>query len=54
MIIRKIKEMAIANDNKSDSVSDISVSCISHMICFAAEESRLSNTVINMDKYNTV
>ena len=41
----------IVNGDPSDSISDIMVSCLSHMICFAAEESRLSETVINMDEY---
>lgn len=41
----------IANDNPTNSISDISVSCLSHLICFAAEESRLSDTVVDMDMY---
>jgi len=41
----------IANNNPSDSISDISVSCRSHLICFAAEQSRLEGTVIDMDEY---
>lgn len=41
----------IANDNPSNSISDISVSCLSHLICFASEESRENNTVVNMDEY---
>ena len=41
----------IANDNPSSSISDVSVSCMSHLICFAAEEARKKNTVINMDEY---
>jgi len=41
----------IANDKPSNSISDISVSCLSHLIAFAAEDSRLSNTVIDMDEY---
>ncbi len=41
----------IANDNPSNSISDISVSCMSHLICFAAEASRLSDTVIDMNEY---
>ncbi|MBQ9757918.1 MAG: Gfo/Idh/MocA family oxidoreductase [Clostridia bacterium] len=41
----------IANDKPSNSISDISVSCLSHLICFAAEDSRLNNTVVDMDEY---
>lgn len=41
----------IANDNPSDSISDISASCMSHLIAFAAEESRVSGTVIDMAEY---
>lgn len=41
----------IANDNPSDSISDISVSCMSHLICFAAEESRKNNIVVDMKEY---
>lgn len=41
----------IANNNPSNSISDIDVSCRSHLICFAAEESRLNDTVIDMDEY---
>lgn len=41
----------IANNNPSESISDISVSCLSHLICFAAEESRLNNTVVDMGEY---
>ena len=41
----------IANNNPSDSISDISVSCASHLICFAAEESRKKNTVVDMGEY---
>ncbi len=41
----------IANNNPSGSISDISVSCLSHLICFAAEQSRLEGTVIDMDDY---
>lgn len=45
----------IANNNPSDSISDISVSCMNHLICFAAEESRINNTVIDMNEYeNTI
>lgn len=41
----------IANNNPSNSISDIDVSCRSHLICFAAEESRLNDTVVDMDEY---
>ena len=41
----------IANNNPSDSISDINVSCMSHLICFAAEEARKNNKVIDMDEY---
>ena len=41
----------IANNNPSDSISDISVSCLSHLICFAAEESRLNDAVIDLETY---
>lgn len=42
----------IANSNPSNSISDISVSCLSHLICFAAEESRLTNKIVNMNEYS--
>ena len=41
----------IANNNPSSSISDVSVSCMSHLICFAAEEARKNNTVVYMDEY---
>jgi len=41
----------IANDNASNSVSDVSVSCENHIICFAAEEARVNDTVVKMDEY---
>lgn len=41
----------IANNNPSNSISEISVSALSHLICFAAEESRLKNTVIDIASY---
>ncbi len=41
----------IANNNPSDSISDITVSCVSHLICFAAEEARKNNTVVDMEEY---
>ena len=42
----------MANGNSSDSISDISFSCTSHMIAFAAEKSRLSNTIVNIDEFS--
>jgi len=41
----------IAKDSPSDSISDITVSCLSHLICFASEESRVNDTVVDMDKF---
>ena len=41
----------IANNNPSTSISDISVSCMSHLIAFAAEEARVKGTVIDMEEY---
>lgn len=38
----------IANNNPSDSISDISVSCMSHLIAFAAEEARVKGDIIEM------
>ena len=41
----------IANGAPSDSISDISISCMSHLICFAAEEARKNNKVVEMQEY---
>ncbi|MBO4897121.1 MAG: Gfo/Idh/MocA family oxidoreductase [Clostridia bacterium] len=41
----------IANGTVSDSISDVTVSSRSHLICFAAEKSRLQNTVIDMNVF---
>ena len=41
----------IANDNPSNSISEISVSCLSHLICFAAQDSKLNGSVIDMDDF---
>lgn len=41
----------IINEKPSDSISDISVSCLSHLICFAAEESRNSGTVVDINEF---
>ncbi len=35
----------------SENLSEIGISCKNHLIAFAAEEARLSDTVVNMDKY---
>ena len=37
----------------SKSVCDVRMSYISHLIAFAAEESRLTNTVINLEQYSS-
>ena len=40
-------------DGKTDrSVCGIRESCDNHMIAFAAEESRLRGTVVNMEEFN--
>ena len=36
----------------SKSICDVRMSYLSHLIAFAAEESRLSNTVIDLDAYS--
>ncbi len=41
----------VANNKPSDSISEISVSCMSHLIAFAAEEARISGKTIDMDEY---
>ena len=41
----------IALDSPSNSISDISVSCASHLICFAAEEAREKGITVDMDEY---
>lgn len=41
----------IANNNPSNSISDIGISCRNHLISFAAEESRLNNSIIDMKEY---
>lgn len=43
----------IVNNNPSNSISDISVSCLSHLICFAAEHSRLNDCVVDMGRYSS-
>ena len=42
----------LANNNPSNSITDIAVSAANHLICFAAEESRHNNTVIDMDAFS--
>ncbi|MBQ4145980.1 MAG: Gfo/Idh/MocA family oxidoreductase [Clostridia bacterium] len=42
---------AFSNDVPSKSVTDIRTSYLNHLIAFAAEESRLSSIVINMDEF---
>ncbi len=41
----------IANNKQSDSISDISISCMSHLICFAAEEARKNKVTVYMEDY---
>lgn len=41
----------IALGNPSDSISDIGVSCLSHLICFAAEEAREKGITVDMEEY---
>ncbi len=41
----------VAEDKPSISVSDADISCLSHLICFAAEESRKNDTVVNMKDF---
>lgn len=41
----------IALDKPSDSISDFETSAISHLICFAAEQARHTETVISMEDY---
>ncbi len=41
----------IALDKPSNSISDVTVSCMSHLICFAAEEAREKNVTVDMKEY---
>lgn len=41
----------VALDKPSSSISDLKVSCMSHLICFAAEEARVKGTTVDMDEY---
>lgn len=48
-IIKALIDLIEGNPNKS--ICDIAESCDNHMIAFAAEESRLNGTIIDMDEY---
>lgn len=41
----------LAGELKAEDVSEIGISCRNHMLAFAAEDSRLSGTVISLDDY---
>ncbi len=41
----------IANNNPSNSISDISVSAENHLISFAAEDARVNGTIVDMEEY---
>ncbi len=41
----------IANNNPSNSISNVADSCMSHLICFAAEEARKNKVTVNMEDY---
>ena len=41
----------VANNNPSISISDISISSMGYLMCFAAELSRETNTVVDMKEY---
>lgn len=41
----------LALNQPSDSISDLEVSCMSHMICFAAEEARKKGITMDMKEY---
>ena len=41
----------VANNNPSNSISDIGISSMSYLMCFAAELSRETNTVVDMQDY---
>ena len=41
----------VALAERSNSISDIMISCTSHLVAFAAEESRVNGTIIDMDEY---
>ena len=39
-------------DETSKSICDLRDSCMSHLICFAAEESRKKNTVVDLEEFS--
>lgn len=41
----------VANGVTSNSISGIDISCMSHLVAFAAEEARVTGKVIDMDEY---
>lgn len=41
----------IALDKPSNSISDLKISCMSHLICFAAEKARCENITVDMDEF---
>lgn len=41
----------IAENNPSNSISDVDVSCLSHLICFAAEKARKENITVDVQAY---
>lgn len=41
----------IAENNPSNSISDADVSCLSHLICFAAEKARKENVTVDMNDF---
>ena len=41
----------VANDSPSNSISDITLSSMSYLMCFAAELSREAETVVDMAEY---
>ncbi|MBR6680025.1 MAG: Gfo/Idh/MocA family oxidoreductase [Clostridia bacterium] len=49
-IVGTFAELLLGTYN-GNCLSDVSVSCENHLIAFAAEESRLHGTIVNMDEY---
>ena len=41
----------LCGDTSDNSICDVTTLCINHMLSFAAEQSRISGTVIDMDDY---